>query len=150
MLTQKIIDNIKSSVPILKEKGTEITTIFYKNMLEENPDIKIMFNLNKQKDGSQPKALANIILAAAENIDNLSILMPAVESIAKTHTNANVRKEHYSIVGKYLLEAIKEVLGDQATNELMSAWNEVYSIIANIFINVEKSIYNNELEYNKL
>ena len=34
MLDQKTIDIIKSTVPVLKEHGVEITTTFYKNMFE--------------------------------------------------------------------------------------------------------------------
>lgn len=35
MLDQKTIDIIKSTVPVLKTHGVEITTTFYKNMFEK-------------------------------------------------------------------------------------------------------------------
>lgn len=142
MLSQKTIDIIKSTVSVLKERGVEITQVFYKNMLGENPEIKAMFDQDKQKDGSQPKALAMTVLAAAQNIENLGVLMPAVEKIGKTHVNLNVKPEHYPIVGKYLLGAIKEVLGDAATDEILTAWGEAYGVIADIFIKVEADMYN--------
>lgn len=142
MLSQKTIDIIKSTVPVLKERGVEITQVFYKNMLGENPEIKAMFDQDKQKDGSQPKALAMTVLAAAQNIENLGVLMPAVEKIGKTHVNLNVKPEHYPIVGKYLLGAIKEVLGDAVTDEILTAWGEAYGVIADIFIKVEADMYN--------
>lgn len=144
MLSQKTIDIVKSTVPVLKEKGVEITTVFYKNMLEENPEIKDMFDAGKQKDGSQARALAMTVLAAAENIDNLAILMPAVQSIAKTHINVKVTKEHYPVVGRYLLGAIKEVLGEVATDDIVNAWAEAYGVIADIFIGVEEKMYQEE------
>ena len=37
MLDQKTIDIIKSTVPVLKEHGLEITTTFYKNMFANCP-----------------------------------------------------------------------------------------------------------------
>ena len=40
MLDQKTIDIIKSTVPVLKEHGLEITTTFYKNMFANNPEVK--------------------------------------------------------------------------------------------------------------
>ncbi len=70
MLSQKTIDIVKSTVPALKEHGLEITTTFYKTMFENNPEVKGMFNMDNQKSGLQPKALAMTILAAAQNIDN--------------------------------------------------------------------------------
>ena len=100
-----------------------------------------MFNMDKQESGEQPKALAMTILAAAQNIDNLEILLPAVKKIGSIHVNSNVKAEHYPIVGKNLLLAIKEVLGDVATEEVLNAWAEAYEVIAKVFIDVEKDIY---------
>lgn len=141
MLSTQTIEIIKATVPVLKEKGVEITQVFYKNMLGENPEIRAMFDPEKQKDGSQPKALAMTVLAAAQNIDKLEVLAPAVTKIAKTHVGLNVKPEHYPIVGKYLLGAIKEVLGDAATDEIINAWAEAYGVIADIFIKVEADMY---------
>lgn len=142
MLDQKTIDTIKSTVPVLQSKGLEITKHFYKIMFENNPEVKPMFNAEKQSSGEQPLALANAILSAAKNIDNLETIIPTVKSIGKAHVIANVRPEHYSIVGKNLLIAIKDTLGNDATNEIMEAWEKTYGVLAEIFINIEKEIYN--------
>ena len=144
MLSQKTIDIVKSTVPVLKEHGMEITTTFYKTMFKNNPEVKHMFNMNKQESGEQPKALAMTILAAAQNIDNLEVLLPAVKKIGQIHVNTNVKPEHYPIVGKNLLLAIKEVLGDAATDEVLQAWSEAYAVISQVFIDVEKDIYSSK------
>ena len=141
MLDKETIDIIKSTVPTLKTHGMEITKTFYKNMFEQNPEVKPLFNMDKQESGEQPKALAMSILAAAQNIDNLSAIMPVVNRIGSIHCNAKVKPEHYPIVGKNLLLTIKEVLGDAATDEVMEAWEKAYQVIADIFISVEKEIY---------
>ena len=141
MLNQKTIDIIKSTVPVLKEHGLEITKTFYKTMFANNPEVKEMFNMDKQESGEQPKALAMTILAAAQNIDNLEILLPAVKKIGSVHVNSYVKPEHYPIVGKHLLGAIKEVLGDDATEDIINAWAKTYEVIAEVFINNEKEMY---------
>ena len=142
MLSSKTIEIIKSTVPALKEHGLEITTTFYKTMFENHPEVKEMFNMDKQESLAQPKALAMTVLAAAENIDRLEVLLPAVKKIGQVHVNSNVKPEHYPIVGKNLLIAIKEVLGDNATEEVIEAWSEAYDVIAKVFIDVETDIYN--------
>ena len=76
MLDAKTIEVVKSTVPALREHGLTITTTFYKNMFEKNPEIKPFFNMAKQESGAQPKALAMTVLAAAENIENLGKLLP--------------------------------------------------------------------------
>ncbi len=141
MLNQNTIDIIKSTVPALQAHGVEITTVFYKNMFEQNPEVKELFNMEKQKSGEQPKALATSILAAAQNIDNLEAIAPVVRKIGEVHCNCNVKPEHYPIVGKHLLGAIKEVLGDAATDEILNAWAETYQVLAEIFIGTEQKIY---------
>lgn len=141
MLSQKTIEIVKSTVPALKEHGVEITTTFYNNMFKNHPEVKAMFNMDKQKSGEQPKALAMTVLAAAQNIDNLEVLLPAVKKIGQVHVNTNVKPEHYPIVGENLLIAIKEVLGDAATDEVLNAWKEAYQVIAKVFIDIEEDIY---------
>ena len=112
-----------------------------RNCSFNNPEVKEMFNMDKQESGEQPKALAMTILAAAQNIDNLEVLLPAVKKIGNIHVNSNVKPEHYPIVGKNLLLAIKEVLGDAATEDVLNAWAEAYEVIAKVFIDVEKDMY---------
>ena len=102
MLDQKTIDIIKSTVPALKTHGLEITTTFYKNMVANNPEVKPLFNMDKQASGEQPKALAMTILAAAQNIDNLPAILPVVKKIGEVHCNKEIQAEHYPIVGKNL------------------------------------------------
>lgn len=144
MLDQKTVDIIKSTVPTLKEHGFEITKHFYQTMFTNNPEVKAFFNMDRQESGEQPKALAMTVLAAAQNIDNLESLLPAVQKIGQRHVEVGILPEHYPIVGKNLLIAIKDVLGDAATDEVIDAWGKAYGVIADIFIQVEKEIYANQ------
>ncbi|CAF3748165.1 unnamed protein product [Rotaria sordida] len=140
-ITNKQKQIIKSTAPILKENGKEITSIFYKFMFQAHPELLNLFNQTNQKIGTQPLALANTVYFAAENIDHLDVLMPQIQLIAHKHRALTVLPEHYPIVGKYLLEAIAEFLGEKATSEILDAWSATYNIIATIFIDLEKQLY---------
>lgn len=141
MLSQKTIDIVKSTAPILETTGKEITTVFYKNMFEAHPELLNIFNHANQERGRQQTALANTVTAAAYYIDKLEVLLPTVKQIAQKHRSLVIKPEHYPIVGEYLLGAIKEVLGDAATDEIINAWAEAYGAIADVFISVEKEMY---------
>lgn len=141
MLSQATIDIIKSTVPVLEVKGTEITTVFYKNMFESHPELLNIFNHANQKRGRQQTALANTVLAAAKYIDQLETIIPVVKGIAHKHRSLVIKPEHYPIVGEHLLGAIKQVLGDAATDEIVNAWAEAYGVIAQVFIDIEKEMY---------
>ncbi|WP_113929647.1 NO-inducible flavohemoprotein [Bacillus sp. P14.5] len=141
MLAQKTIDIIKSTAPVLEVKGTEITTVFYNKMFTNHPELLNVFNHVNQKKGRQQTALANTVYAAAQNIDRLETLLPAVKQIAHKHRSLGIKPEQYPIVGEHLLLAIKEVLGDAATDEILQAWGEAYGVIAQVFIDVEEEMY---------
>ncbi|VEF48896.1 oxidoreductase FAD-binding domain-containing protein [Bacillus freudenreichii] len=140
-LSQKTIDIIKSTVPVLEVHGVTITSVFYKNMFNNHPELLNIFNHANQSQGRQQTALANMVYAAAQNIDKLESVLPAVVQVAHKHRGLGVKPEHYPIVGKHLLEAIKEVLGDAATDEIIDAWAEAYGVIAQVFIDIEANMY---------
>lgn len=141
MLSQHDISIIKSTVPVLEVHGKDITTCFYKMMFENHPELLNIFNHANQKKGKQQAALANLVYAAAKYIDQLETVLPAVKEVAHKHRSLGVLPEHYPIVGKYLLLAIKEVLGDAATDEIIQAWNNAYGVIASVFIDIEQEMY---------
>lgn len=141
MLSERTIEIIKSTVPVLAKQGTEITSHFYKRMFSNHPELLNIFNHTNQQKGRQQTALATTLYAAAERIDQLETILPAVKQIAHKHRSLGVKKEHYPIVGENLLAAMKEVLGDLATDEIISAWEEAYNEIANVFIELEQRMY---------
>lgn len=141
-LTQEQTQIIKATVPVLAQYGTQITTAFYSNMLREVPILNNIFNTTNQRNGHQQQALAGTLYAYAANIDNLEVLKPAVERICQKHASLYIRPEHYDIVGKYLLEAMQQVLGAALTPEILDAWTAAYGQIANIMIGREHELMN--------
>ena len=142
MLTAKQIEIIKASVPVLMEHGVALTSNFYARMMRENPELRQVFNQAHQRTGKQQASLAGAVLAYAQHIENPAVLLGAVEHIAHKHVSVGIRAEHYPIVGKHLLAAIKELLGDAATDEFIGAWAAAYGQLADILIGVESGLYN--------
>ncbi|MBY8913141.1 NO-inducible flavohemoprotein [Bacillus sp. YC2] len=141
MLKEKTIEIIKSTVPVLEKHGEEITGRFYDLLFQNHPELLNIFNQTNQKKKTQRTALANAVIAAAANIDRLENIIPVVKQISHKHRSIGIKPEHYPIVGKYLLIAIKDVLKDAATPDIMQAWEEAYGVIANAFIGIEKEMY---------
>ncbi|KAA8912509.1 hypothetical protein TRICI_003473 [Trichomonascus ciferrii] len=141
-LTQDQVAIIKATVPILETRGDEITKHFYTKMLDENETVRPFFNSTHQQDFAQPKALAGALLAYAKNIENLEALGGLVERIVQKHCSLNVLPEHYPIVGKYLLNALVEILGkDVANDDVIAAWDAAYQALADILIEAEGNVY---------
>ncbi|KAJ5280479.1 hypothetical protein N7478_005851 [Penicillium angulare] len=145
-LTTQQKDIVKATIPALQEHGVTITTLFYKQMLSHHPELKNIFNTAHQATGEQPAALAHAVWAYASNIDHPENLAAAVSRIGHKHASLGVSADQYPIVGEHLLAAIKEVLGSAASEEIISAWSAAYTELADIFINFENGLYEQNLQ----
>ncbi|MDQ7156434.1 globin domain-containing protein [Staphylococcus warneri] len=145
MLSEREKDVVKETVPVLQDKGVEITSNFYARMFKQHPELKNMFNQTNQQRGLQSTALAQSVLAAAVNIDHLEAILPVVKEIAYKHCALQVPPAGYDIVGENLIAAIKEVVGLDDDHEIIKTWKKAYQEIAYIFISVEKDIYKDML-----
>lgn len=141
MLKASTIDIVKATAPAVAAHAEQITRRFYTLMFEGDPQVRAFFNEAHQHSGGQQRALAGAICAYAANIDNLGALGPAVELIAQKHCSLGIRPEHYPIVGKHLLVAIKDVLGDAATDAVIGAWGEAYGLLAGVLVDRERAVY---------
>jgi nitric oxide dioxygenase len=137
MLTPETIATVKATAPVLAQHGYTIIQRFYERLFEAHPELKNIFNMRHQERGEQQRALAGAVLAYATHIDNLGALSSAVERITHKHASLDVRPEQYPVVGQHLLAAIKEVLGEAATAEILRAWGEAYGALADIMIAAE-------------
>jgi nitric oxide dioxygenase len=141
MLDQATIDIIKATVPAVKANADDITAYFYPLMFEQYPEVLPFFNQANQGKGTQPKALANAVVAYAANIDSLGNLSEAVAKIVHKHCSLGILPEQYPIVGTCLLQAIAHVLGDAATEDVIDAWGKAYGQLADILIDAEEAVY---------
>jgi len=141
MLSAAAKPYIEASVPVLRQHGLAITTLFYKNMFESHPELMNLFNMGNQANGSQQQSLAAAVFAYAANIDNTEALKPVIERIVHKHVSVGIKPEHYPIVGNHLIGAIKTVLGDAATPDLIAAWGEAYGLLADALISTEAELY---------
>ena len=141
-LSERTIALVKATVPALEAHGLAIVHEMYSRMFQ-NTEIRDLFNQSHHQgaNDAQPRALTAAILAYANNIENLGALAPAVERIAQKHVGLQILPEHYPHVAEALLGAIKAVLGDAATEEILAAWGEAYWFLANILIAREERIY---------
>lgn len=144
MLSEKTIEIVKAITPAVAANAETITRRFYERMFAGNPEVKAFFNQAHQHTGGQQKALAGAICAYFTHIDNLAALKPAVELIAQKHCSLGIKAEHYPIVGKHLLAAIKDVMGDAVTDEVEAAVGEAYQVLADICIGREQEIYDQQ------
>jgi nitric oxide dioxygenase len=146
MLTQHTKDIVKATAPVLAAHGYDIIKHFYRSLLGTHPELKNVFNMRHQERGQQQEALARAVYAYAANIDDPSCLGAVLEGIANKHASLGVRPEQYPIVGEHLLGSIKAVLGDAATEDIISAWAQAYGNLADILMGRESQLREQTVE----
>ncbi|KAI0107953.1 globin-like protein [Hypoxylon sp. NC0597] len=141
MLNYQETKLVKDTLPALRQHGEHISTVFYKTMLRDHPELQNYFNTVNMHTGKQPRALTQLILAFASNIVNISELTPKLERVAQKHASLSIQPDQYEIVGKYLLRAFSAVLGPSMTPDVKLAWTKAYWVMARMLTGREAHIY---------
>mmetsp|Transcript_51868 Transcript_51868/g.60627 ORF Transcript_51868/g.60627 Transcript_51868/m.60627 type:complete len:442 (+) Transcript_51868:102-1427(+) len=145
-LSQKTIDTIVATAPVVAPKALDITSHFYAKVIKSHPEILAFFNPahNVPISLHQPKALAASIVAYASNITDLSpLLVPGgpVASICNRHCALCIFPAQYVLVHDNLMASIGEVLGSIVSADIAAAWSEAVLFLAKAFIDTEESLY---------
>lgn len=135
---------VRATLPAVGGALDEITTRFYATMFGEHPELLDgLFNRGNQASGEQRRALAGSIAAFAQALLADPDARPdaLLARIAHKHAALGVTEDQYTIVHKYLFQAIGDVLGDAVTAEVAAAWDEVYWLMAGALIAQEARLY---------
>lgn len=144
MLSDKSRPLIEATLPLVGSRLGAITPNFYRRMFAAHPELlNGLFSRANQNNGEQQKALAGSIAGFASALVAHPDLIPEqmLSRIAHKHTSLGITEDQYQIVYKYLFEAIAEELADVITAEIAEAWSEVYWLMANALVKIEKGLY---------
>jgi hemoglobin-like flavoprotein/ferredoxin-NADP reductase len=140
-ISQKDLDTVKATLPLVAEAGTDFTKHFYTRMFQGTPDLLNVFNQTNQalpSEGQPKKLLKTVAVAAQAAIETGELPGEAIEGICQKHAALNVAKEHYAVVGEHILGTIQDLLTDD--KDVLSAWEALYGDIASVFIAREQEI----------
>ncbi|HEY9424371.1 MAG TPA: globin domain-containing protein [Microterricola sp.] len=144
MLSEKSRPVIEATLPLIGERIPHITPKFYTRMLAARPELLDgLFSRANQNNGTQQQALAGSIAAFATHLVNNPGTLPeaVLARIANKHTSLGITEDQYGIVYEHLFAAIVDDLGEAVTAEVAEAWTEVYWLMADALIKIEKGLY---------
>lgn len=134
---------VAATASVVADHAEQITAVFYPRMFAEHPELLRVFNQGNQATGEQSRALAASVVAYAVHLINPEApsFDHVLRRIAYKHCSLGIRPEQYTIVGRNLMAAVAEVLGEAVTAEVAAAWDEVYWLFAAQLIAEEARIY---------
>lgn len=128
MLTPEQVTLVRetwSQVVPISDKAAEL---FYGKLFELDPALKPMFTGDMTEQGQKLTRMIGIVV---DGLDKLDEIIPAVQDLGVKHLGYGVMNSHYDTVGEALLWTLGQGLGDAFTTEVMSAWTDVYTLLAN-------------------
>ncbi|MDO4916162.1 MAG: FAD-binding oxidoreductase [Rothia sp. (in: high G+C Gram-positive bacteria)] len=148
MLSEKSRKVIEETLPAMQERIRSITPVFYDTMLTEREDLLDgMFSRVDQTVGTQPRALAGSIVFFANYVLNHPTSSPdeILTRVANKHASLGVPSHEYVTVYQFLFKAIEEDFGDEYTEEFREAWTEIYWMMADALIRIERNLYSQQV-----
>ncbi|MFF7880127.1 globin domain-containing protein [Streptomyces sp. NPDC020794] len=144
MLSEQSAATVRGTLPAVGAAIGEIADRFYDRLFAAHPELlRDLFNRGNQASGTQRRALAGSIAAFATHLIERPDERPDVllNRIAHKHASLGITPEQYATVREHLFAAIAEALGDAVTPEVAAAWDEVYWLMANALIAIERRLY---------
>ncbi|MCS7484067.1 globin domain-containing protein [Umezawaea endophytica] len=143
MLAPDSVRVVRATAATVVRHGERISGRFYDRMFEAHPELLDLFNRGNQANGQQRQALAMSVAAVAGHFAGMKPvpLASIVGRIAHKHASLGVTPSQYVVVGRHLMAAIGEVLGDAATPDVIAAWDEVFWLFACLLVAEESRQY---------
>ncbi|MEU6576956.1 globin domain-containing protein [Streptomyces sp. NPDC046805] len=144
MLSEQSAATVRATLPAVAAALDEITERFYSGLFDAHPELlRDLFNRANQAAGTQRQALAGSIAAFATHLLDHPDQRPdaMLARIANKHASLGIAPEQYAVVHEHLFAAIAGVLSEAITPEVAAAWEEVYWLMANALIAIEKRLY---------
>ncbi|MEU9665856.1 globin domain-containing protein [Streptomyces bobili] len=144
MLSEQSAATVRATLPVVGAAIGEITERFYGGLFEARPELlRDLFNRGNQAAGTQRQALAGSIAAFATHLVERPGGRPdaMLARIAHKHASLGIAPEQYALVHEHLFAAIAAVLGEAVTPQVAAAWDEVYWLMANALIAIERRLH---------
>ena len=100
---------------------------FYARLFATDPSTQPLFHGDMKAQGQK---LVQTIAVVVNGLDNLTAIVPAIQSLGRRHAHYGVTREHWDSVGAALLWTLADTFGDAFTAEVHDAWAAAYGLVA--------------------
>ncbi|HYU50793.1 MAG TPA: globin family protein [Candidatus Limnocylindria bacterium] len=106
--------------------------LFYARLFELDPKLAALFAETDMR--RQGRMLMQTLAIVVKSLDDLSVVVPAVEALGRRHVAYGVQPDDYGTVGGALLWTLEQGLGEAFTPAARAAWAGAYGIVSSVMI----------------
>ena len=117
---------LQISLDVLLKNETRFVERFYNKVFTAAPEVRHLFKNNMEVQG---RLLTHMLSGIVYSLSRPESLVMGLKALGRSHQKYGVKKEHYPVVKKYLLETIGEELGELYTPRAKEAWETAISLV---------------------
>jgi hemoglobin-like flavoprotein len=130
-MTPQQVALVQGSFAKVAPIAEQAAALFYGRLFETAPETRALFTGDMTAQGQKLMAAISTVVA---NLDDLGVIVPVAQDLAKRHVAYGVRAEHYAPVGAALLWTLERGLGDDFTADVGAAWAAAYTTLSNVMV----------------
>jgi hemoglobin-like flavoprotein len=127
MLKKPQKTRLKHSFTKIAQVHETVSTLFYDKLFELAPEVRPLF-LSDMAD--QRVKLMQMLAMMIASLEDETELIKGARALGVRHVEYGTKGEHYVVVGKALMWALKEALPTVMTPPVVEAWEEIYAVVA--------------------
>jgi hemoglobin-like flavoprotein len=118
---------LRSSFEQLRRESSNFVSKFYVRLNRADTTLGTMFR-HVNQSVLEEKVMA-VIMNVMLNLEDLSTVHDELKRLGAKHGNYGVVATQYELFGNIFLEVIAEILKDNWTNKIESAWQQLFGVI---------------------
>ena len=126
-MTPEQVQLVQTSSVALLTRADEWSERFYVRLFEARPDARPLFPADLV---SQRAKFVEEIVTLLSLVSDLDAFERRAADLGAAHVGYGVRAAHYRASGTALAESVTDVLGADATPEVVDAWRSVHDLVA--------------------
>lgn len=123
---------LETSFDKIKPHAVAFSECFHRHLFTNNPEVKPLF-ADVSLELQEKKLIASLALIV-ENLHNPETLTHALQGLGAYHVTKGTLAEHYPLIGRALLQAFEDFLGQDWTPAVAQAWIDAFAMISNIML----------------
>jgi methyl-accepting chemotaxis protein len=134
MISQKQIEDIRSSWALVLPVGHRAGELFYQNLFVHAPELRPLFPADISRQAGKLISMLGMVVAS---LDRLEAFVPQLQTLAIRHRDYGTQPAHYDAVGHALLQTLQQELGSSWTACVEEAWRTAYQTLAQVMIDAQ-------------
>ena len=130
-MTESSLQRVTTNYQALAGHMGKLTRTFYDRLFQALPQVRPLFRLDIDL---QSQHLAAALALIVHNLRDLDLLEEPLMDLGAGHAHVGVRPEHYPVLCRTMVEALRDGSGGAWSVELEADWTELLARVSRIML----------------